>query len=362
MGILPLLIGCLKDTRLLYFKPWSKDKTLTKKSRDTYKAIEQGVKIFVNVSYGVLSHKGFGFYCPPVSESITAHARQSITKLAIKAEEMNGNNLIRIAEEHKVEPLEALEYIDADKKKILIGDTDSLAGHFTNEEVEELKKFSEEELECELELEITAPLAIFHKKKNYILVDEDGEVEVKGMLGKKRNTPPISTKCFDEFKDILSSAVKNDDIYEDRIRKETVELVRRYYNKIWYGEGDIRDYAFEVRMTKKFSEYKVSPQHVAAAMKWVEAVKKNTIALRTTSADQIVPAGSYIKYVKKSKSGIKGKCDSIPIQLATKDDIGHSFYHENLLSVMGQVMEALNINEKEVITADPNQMTLAEFS
>lgn len=370
IGIIPTLIGCLKDTRLLFFKPWSNDKSLPEKERNTYKAIEQALKVYVNASYGVSGFEGFGLFCEPVAESITAWSRDAITRLAIETESLIGNDLRKIAEEHGVDPLDALEYIPREDKLIISGDTDSLMGKFTEEQIEHMIKFSQEVLDTELALEITAALALFYKKKNYILVEENGNVEVKGMLGKKRNTPPIAVQCFEKFKTILVDVVTKDEPI-DGIREKTVDLIREFYDMIWEGKGDIKDYVFEVKMTKAISEYKASPQHVKAAKKWAKHVRKNSTSLRTASDNTIVPVGSIIGYVKKAEGGVKTtrsgkrasgvKCDPIPIQIATKKDISPIYYHENLLSVMGQVMDALEINREEVITTDPSQSTLDTF-
>lgn len=326
--------------------------------------------IVTHNSYGVSGFEGFGLFCEPVAESITSFSRNAITRLAIETESLIGNDLRKIAEEHGVDPLDALEYIPREDKLIIGGDTDSLMGKFTEKQIEHMVKFSQEVLNTELALEITAALALFYKKKNYILVEENGNVEVKGMLGKKRNTPPIAVQCFEKFKIILVDVVTKDEPI-DGIREKTVDLIREFYDMIWEGKGNIKDYVFEVKMTKAISEYKASPQHVKAAKKWAKHVRKNSASLRTASDNTIVPVGSVIGYVKKAEGGVKTtrsgkrasgvKCDPIPIQIATKKDISPIYYHENLLSVMGQVMDALEINREEVITTDPSQSTLDTF-
>lgn len=374
MGVLPMLIGCIKDIRLELFKPWSSDKTIPEKDRTAYKAVEQGIKVYVNAAYGVFGHKSFGLVCEPVAESITAWARDKTTKLVIEAERLRGNDLIQIAAEHgypEEQALEALRFIPPEQRVTYGGDTDS--GHFrglTKEEEEHLVKFSADELDVVLEPEEITPIVVLYKKKNYIKVTDEGLVIVKGMLGKKRNTPPISVQCFSEFKEFLSKAALGE-ITIDHVREETVKLIREYYNKIWMRDGDVDDFTFEVKMTKPISAYSGNVQHVVAAKKLAEFIRSQSVALRTTPDDSIIPQGSFIKYVKKAAGSPKRvkpgkkvanvKCEPIPVQMAQHSDVTPMYYHDNLLSVMGQVMEAMDIDSQDVITLDPTQSSLDDF-
>ena len=374
MGVLPILIGCIKDIRLHLFKPWSTDKSLSEKDRVAYKAVEQAIKVYVNASYGVFGHEGFGLRCAPVAESITAWARNAITRLVIEAEKLRGNDLIEIASQHGIAPesaLDALMYVPPEERATYGGDTDS--GHFrglSKEEQQHLIDFSMRELDTVLEPEDITPIVLLYKKKNYIKVTEEGKVIVKGMLGKKRNTPPISVACFKEFKEMLSKVALGE-ITLEHVRSETVKKISEYYDRIWTREGDLNDFTFEVKMTKPISHYSSNVQHVVAAKKLAEFIRSQSIALRTTGDDAIVPHGSFIKYVKSavgnprlnkpSKKVSNIKCSPVPIQMATKNDITPLYYHDNLLSVMGQIMEAMNIEPSEVITINPEQSTLSTF-
>lgn len=371
LGVMPILIGCLKDIRLKYFKPWSQDESLPEKDRNTYKAIEQAQKVFVNASYGVFGTQSFGLVCVPVAESITAWARDAITRVIIEAEKMRGNDLVAIAEEYGEEPLDAIERIPPEQRVTKGGDTDS--GHFaglTDEEKQYLVRYSAEVLKTVLESEREAEIMVSYLKKNYIMVTASGKVTVKGMLGKKRNTPNIAVLCFEEYKELLKKVVFNE-ISEEQLRDETVSLVRDYYDRIWKVEGDIGDYTFEIQMAKPIDGYKMEPQHVRAARKWANHVRATYTALSSASDSAIVPQGSFIRFVKKAESGVRRvkpgkktsnvKCEPIPFQIATKKDVSPVYYHGSLLSVMDQVMLAMGISRGEVITLDPCQDTLEAF-
>jgi len=369
LGILPSLIGCMKDIRLEYFKKWAHDKTIPEKERARYSAIEQGIKIFVNASYGVNGDERFAMFCKPAAESITAYARDAITRVAVAIEKRHGTDLIAIGKQYNMEPLDVLEHIPNDEKKIKLGDTDSLYGDFDDDDVEFMMEFSREHLHIELELEDVILLAIVHKKKNYIFVDKSGVITVKGLLGKKRNTPGISVMCFNEFKILLKDVALGTTTTKE-FKTKTIELVRRYYDKIWNVDGDVGDYTIEIQMKKSVSSYG-NVQHARAAKTWIDHVRSTVTALRNATDDSIVPPMSYVRYTKKaatefkrSKSGkisSSVKCTPVPYQLATKDDITPGYYHDNLMSVMGQVMEAMEISPDEVHTSDPDNPALTEY-
>lgn len=374
IGILPTLIGCIKDIRLHMFKPWKSDPSISEKDRTAYKSVEQAIKVYVNASYGVFGNHSFGMKCPCVAESITAWSRDAITQIVIKAEELHGNDLVACAVEHGIDPefaLDALEFIPPHERVTYYGDTDS--GFFkglTEDECQTLIDYSINELGVILEPEDEISIILLYKKKNYIKVTTDGSIIVKGMLGKKRNTPPISVQCFNEFKELLKRAATNE-ITIDHVREETIKIIRKYYDKIWSKDADIEDFSFAMQMSKPISMYKSRVQHVTAAKKLAEHIRSQSVALKNTSDDAIIPAGSLIRYVKRAIGKIKkikpGKkvsnvrCDPIPVEIATKDDITPLYYHSNLLSVMGQVMEALNIEQIDVMTNNPEQTSLEDY-
>ncbi|MDF1538706.1 MAG: DNA polymerase domain-containing protein [Candidatus Thorarchaeota archaeon] len=378
IGVLPLLIGCLKDIRLNIFKPAKKDKRLSVAEKKTYSAIEQAIKVFVNASYGVFAHEGFGLFCLPVAETITAWARDAITQLAIKAEGMKGNDLTWIAEHYgETNILDAIVHIPKEERVVIGGDTDSchLRG-LTKEQIDELIIFSNDVLKLSLELEYISKISLFYKKKNYILIPEYAtkvsQIVVKGMTGKKRNTPPIIRTCFDDAKEILLKA-KLGEIKIDDIRHHIVSLVRLYYDKIWNHEGKVEDYVFEMQMTKPISQYTANqPQHVRAAKKLARYLRTQSITLQAVSDDILVPANSYVQFIKgslilgalkykKGKQATGLKAEPIPVELATINDVTPIFYHDSLVSSMKQVMDALGIDDSEVRTADPAQSTLEAY-
>ncbi len=62
-----LLIGSLRDLRVMWYKLKSKDKNLSKEMRGWYDVIQSALKVILNASYGVFGAETFDLYCPPVA-------------------------------------------------------------------------------------------------------------------------------------------------------------------------------------------------------------------------------------------------------------------------------------------------------
>jgi DNA polymerase I len=86
-GIESLVIGSLRDLRVGHYKALSKDKTLPKETRDLYTTVTQGLKVFLNASYGVMGFETFALYCLPVAEATAALGRDAITRTIEKCKQ-----------------------------------------------------------------------------------------------------------------------------------------------------------------------------------------------------------------------------------------------------------------------------------
>lgn len=339
-GIMPQTIGLIKDIRLNIFKPM-------RDNNPTASAIEQALKVFINASYGVTGHLNFGLYCPPAAESTTAYGRYATKKLADKTRSYEGVELI-------------------------FGDTDSagLTG-CTEEIIQEMIEWSDRELNIELAHEYHAPLFVIHKKKNYFYIDEDGNYHVKGLTGKKRNTPDIVSQCFFETLEQIAKFVgstpdfekygkENPEIVKQILKSIVTDTIRKYYKKIWRKEGDVEDYAITTKMTKPISEYKHKVRHVKAAKRYIDWMRENTGNKYIHHADDdLIQAGTYISYILHSKDDHfvdiehvedpNMEVNPIPVQIATTEDIKPELYHKLLLSVMKQLMDPIGVEVENVV-------------
>ena len=305
-GITALITGLLRDFRVKIYKKAAKNKALSETERAWYDIVQQAMKVFINASYGVFGASTFPLYCPPAAESVTAIGRYAIKSTIAKARELG--------------------------LKVLYGDTDSLFLHNPPEEkIEELEKWVEEELGLEIEVDkIYRYVAFSGRKKNYIGIYPDGSVDVKGLVGKKRNTPEFVKKAFYSVLEALGK-VKNPEEFE-KVKALIREIVRESYNRLRNRELTLDELAFKVFLSKNIEEYvKTVPQHVRAAK-----------MLKEVGLD--VRKGDIVMFVKvRSKYGVK------PVQLAKISEIDVNKYVESIESTFEQLLDALNIEFKEIM-------------
>lgn len=302
-----VLIGNLRDMRVDYYKKKAKDKSLEKELTDWYSVVEQSIKVIMNASYGVLGSEAFVLYCPPAAEEVTGIARHIISKTAEHAEEIGLN--------------------------VLYGDTDSIFIKDPPEDkLAELVEWTEEAYHIDFEIEKTYRyVCLSERKKNYLGVKEDGDVDVKGMTGKKRHTPKIFKDAFSQTKIILGGVQKPAEL--EQAKEEIKQLVRTVYSTLKKRKWkDMEDLAFNVGLSREIDKYvKNVPQHVRVAKMMVDA-------------GYTVEAGAIISFVKTAtKDSVK------PTDLAKRNEVNVTKYVEFLKSMFGQVLDPLEIEFDELV-------------
>ncbi|MHA2407477.1 MAG: DNA-directed DNA polymerase I, partial [Candidatus Ranarchaeia archaeon] len=216
-GLSSLIIGSLRDMRVKWYKKMARDKTLPKSVQNLYNVIQLTLKVLLNASYGVMGSESFNLYCPPLAEAVTAIGRYAISKTVEMAKNVGIG--------------------------VIYGDTDSVFLKApTPQQINELLKWSENELGMELEIDKVYRYAAFsHLKKNYLGVYADGKVDIKGLTGKKRHIPDFLKRAFMEMIMALSEveAPKDFEQAKNRIR----EIVRTCYN-------NLKQQKYDMTMTK----------------------------------------------------------------------------------------------------------------
>lgn len=215
---------------------------------------------------------------------------------------------------------------------VLYGDTDSLFIWNPDEsKLNEIKKWVEETFGLELETDKVYKFVAFPAlKKNYVGVLSTGEIDVKGMVGKKRNTPDFIKQLFSYILKQLSTIEEPEDAFKviNEIRNE----LEKYYVLLKYKLLTLDEIAFQTTLSKPLSEYKKNtPQHVKAAL------------MLQRYGIQISP-GDVITYIKtKSKEGVK------PIQLAKVTELDVQKYIETMKTSLEQLFTALNISWEDIV-------------
>jgi DNA polymerase I len=302
-----LLIGSLRDLRVQWYKPKSKDQTLPAPVRDWYKVIQGAVKVILNASYGVFGAESFNLYCPPVAEATAAIGRHAITEIINKTKDLN--------------------------IQVLYGDTDSVfLKNPTKEQIKKLARWTQHELKMSLDVDKVYRYAVFSsRKKNYLGLLEDGSVDVKGLTGKKRHIPLFIKKAFNKMKKRLAQ-VKTPADFEEA-KKDIRQIVRDRYLKLKRREwGNLAELAFNVVLGRAPERYtKTTPQHVKAARILQERGRE------VKAGDQM----SFVKVVREPR--VK------PVELATRNEIDVDKYIAYLRSTFDQVLDALGLDFDEII-------------
>ena len=293
IGMASLLIGSLKELRVNHFKVLSK-KAKTKKDRDINNTIAQALKVFLNASYGVIGAETFSLYFLPSAEAVTAVGRNIISK--------------------------TIETAKSVSLPVLYGDTDSVFVHNpTKEQVDYLIDFCKKHYSIDLEIDKEYKyLVLSDRKKNYFGVKKDGNLDIKGLSGKKSNTPPFVKRLFNDVLEKLKPIENISDFNE--VKQEI-----RYVMKTVIDDFDkipLDQLAFKVMIAKNPAEYKSKPQAVKAGEQLGNVEK-----------------GQFVEFVK---TWVDPKV--CPLSMAKRKDIDKQKYMDSLETVMSQICEPMNIS------------------
>lgn len=305
-GLYSLIIGSLRDMRVKWYKKKAKDKTLPESLQNLYNVVQLTLKVFLNASYGVMGAESFALYCPPVAEATAAVGRYAITNTIAKA------NSLGI--------------------KVLYGDTDSIFLEAPpSQQIDELMKWSEEELGMELEIDKIYRYSVFSmRKKNYLGVLQDGSVDIKGLTGKKRHIPQFLKREFMAMVKTLGEVKSPEDFKE--AQRKIRNIVKTCYTKIKKREYSLNDLSFNMMISKLPEKYvKTTPIHVKAAR------------LLAERGVEIKP-GDIIGFVKVTGTpGVK------PLQLASINEVDVDKYAAYIEATFEQVLDAIGLDFHEIL-------------
>jgi DNA polymerase I len=299
-GLESLLIGSLRDLRVKWYKLRSKDGTLPAPLQSWYKVVSDALKVVLNASYGVFGSDSFALYCPPVAEATAAIGRHVITQAIQKSQDLG--------------------------LEVFYGDTDSifLEGQYADS-LNKLIEWSRDQLKMELEIDKNYRyLALSSRKKNYFGVLPDGNVDIKGLTGKKRHIPEFLHSAFYDMVATLAEVESPEDI--DVAKARITNIVKECYTKLSNKEYTLDELAFSMMMSRSPEGYtKTTPQHVKAARQLQQA------------GTEMRP-GDIVSFVKvRGEPGVK------PVQLARKEEVDTEKYIEYIRGTFEQVLDALGV-------------------
>jgi len=304
-GITSELVGLLRDFRVKIYKKKAKDPNLSPEEREWFNVVQASMKVIINASYGVFGNEQFNFFSLALAESVTGIGRTILMNSLKKAEELNLH--------------------------ILYGDTDSLFVWAPREDaLESLIRYVNEKYGLDLEVDKVFTVAVFSGlKKNYIGITGNGEVIIKGMMGKKRNMPVFIRQAFSDAVKLLQKLSEPREVFI--VINHIRDYIKNIYRSLKNWEYTLDDLAFQVALTKDLNEYKKNtPQHVKAALQ----LEKYGVRLGK---------GDIVAFVK-----VKGGLGVKPVQLASMREVDLSKYIEHLKTAFEQVLAAFGITWDDI--------------
>ena len=196
-GVYSLLIGSLKDLRIHWFKPRSKDKSLTAEKRSLAESTSHLLKLVLVSSYGVVI-RIYGISRSSLGESITAYGRYSL------------KSSYEIAKEKGLHPI--------------YGDTDSLfLEDPTEKEIEWLIKTVKKRLKLDLSVEVRYTLCVLPAaSKAYFGIKKDGTYDIKGLTAIKSNSPDFIRKVFEDCVKELTTVKNRSELLKAKRKIEAI--------------------------------------------------------------------------------------------------------------------------------------------
>jgi len=304
-GLTATLIGSLRDLRVNYYKNLSKNPSLNEDQKQLYTVVSQALKVILNASYGVMGAEIFPLYCLPVAEATTAVGRYTI--------------------------LETIEKSKSLGVQVIYSDTDSLfLKGPTTEQIHKIVDWAKTEFGVDLDLDKEYRYVVFStRKKNYLGVQKNGKVDVKGLTGKKSHTPPFIRELFTEILTILSDVKTADDFTKSK--QKVSDMISQSAKKLQINQIPLDKLTFNVMISKSPSEYvKTIPQHIRAArlLEQIREIKK----------------GDKISFIKSTnKLGVK------PIDMTDKKEVDVDKYMEFMESTFDQILSAMDIDFNSLI-------------
>lgn len=291
-GIVCTIVGFFRDVRVNYYKVHKKDNPL-------FASIERTLKVIINASYGGLSSpKIVALFCPPLGECVTAIGREAY------------ENLEKMAEKYGI--------------RVVGGDTDSAFLQTTDrDKLDRLVKEFGELYGLELDYtedDMNVWMAIYKKKnrieKSITALSKD-DLVIKGLVGKKKHTPPIIKETFNNILEALYNINDKEDSqrFQDKI---ATQIVYDGYDNI-INNKDVSQFKFRVVLGKNPEDYANQNEYVKVA-KQLSNAKKGTI----------------IEYVK-------GK-NNRPYDVNNVKSLNREKYIELLNNTLGQILLIFGLN------------------
>ena len=291
------------------------------------KARSNAFKLIANAAYGYQGFFGARYYSVEAASSAAYFARENIKKA------------IKIFEDNGFEPV----YSDTDSVAVTLGKK-------TKKQALELLKKINNKLPgiMELDLEgffkrglwVTKRTGDFGAKKKYALIDEKGNIKIRGFETVRRDWCNLAREVQDK---VLNYVLK------DGNEKEAVVYLKGIVKKLKERKIPKEDLIIRTQLKKSISEYKAISPHVIAAKK----MKEKSIAVNEGNLIEYYIAETHDKKCKLVREKVK-----LPDEEG-KYDITY-YLERQILPAVENILQVFNVDIKNLINKK-NQDQLSKW-
>jgi len=307
-GFLAALVGALKDLRIHWFKPLSRDNTVSQNERHQAEITAKLLKLLTVSSYGV-SVRIHGLACPPLAESITGYGRWAL------------QTTWNMAEQIGLHPI--------------YGDTDSVfLENAPIDKVEQLIRAVKDKLRLDLAVDRRYSVCVLSKaKKAYFGILADGTPDLKGLTAIKSNAPNFIQNVFKNCVKELSHVKSADEFALAKAR--IVAIVKKAVKDLQSRKIELKDLVYSVSLyqdPREKGESKVLPQPYQCAVQLIDSGKE-------------VKQRDIVSFIKVKPFNYRGRQFSVkPVDRVTSVlEINVEDYTRNLTTALNQTFEPMGI-------------------
>lgn len=287
-------------------------------------ARSEALKLLANAFYGYLGFNAARWYCAECVSSTTAYGRHYIDKVITTATK--------------------------EGFKVIYSDTDSVFLLLQDKTEDDARKFMEGinvDLPglMELEFEGFYPAGIFvaakagegGAKKRYALIDQKGNLKIKGFETVRRNVSIIAKELQKDVLDII-------------LREHDTEKAKNHVKKVLEDLKNhtlpVEDMVISTQLTKEIEDYDNIGPHVAAARR-----------MRDQGIE--VGPGMIVRFIiVKGKGRIRDKV-KLPGEVSKEDYDADYYINNQVIPAVEKIMDVLGVSKNEL--QDSEQSTLGAF-
>jgi DNA polymerase I/DNA polymerase-2 len=292
------------------------------KKNPALNARSYALKTVANASYGYMGFFAARWYSREAAEAVTAYGRHYITNTIEKAKK---------------------------EFEVCYSDTDSIVIVLKNKTREDVNNFLKKINNTlpgylELELEDFYPRGIFVAKKSsekgakkkYALLDEEGEIVVKGFETIRRDWSKLAKQVQRKILGI---------ILKENSPKKALTYVQEIINQIRKKKFETEDMIIKTTLQKPLDSYQQIGPHVAVARRMIQQ-------------GMFVNIGSTIRYViTEGKGQIRDRA-RLPEEAENYD--AEYYVNNQIVPAVGQILEVLGFKKEDLIK-EKEQKTLGDF-